>query len=429
MTRIALVLDRGEADDLAGFDEVFLWPATGLGTFRTKLSPSLNSLGAVTSINADFVRLALAVYAADKSVRRDFHGSNWNRRTLELSVPVSDPAIWTAHRESVTTLLAYLTGDQWSLDFRSGEIPLAADMLIEDSSPRTVLLSGGADSATGALLSAESLRPGETHNLVSHASSGVAKTAQQRVSAALNAQYPGTTATHHRIFLRRSKKRLDGSRFRNERSSRSRSLLFLALGLAVAGQSGGPLLIPENGFASLNPPLGPERVGALSTRTTQPWFLWSVSTLISDLSGHGLIINPYERLTKGEMFGRVKAILGADGASHYLSETNSCSHTDQHYLGVPSGTHCGVCFGCVVRRSSFMAAGIVDQTTYLDNMPTLDAGKYLEGKSVLTAVSDFIDSGIEEATIMSMPLPPNYSARSALELARRGMRELADFVG
>lgn len=428
MTRLALSLDRADADGLEGFDEVFLWPGTGVGSFNTKLKPSLASLGAVTSINADFVRIALAVYAADQSVRREFQGSDWNRRTFELSVPVSDRATWTSHKESLDGLLGYLTGDQWSVDFRSAAIPSAAATLLEDTSKHTVLLSGGADSATGALHSAESLKPGETHSLVSHSSSGAAKSSQRLVSAALCVHFAGRISTHHRIFLRRGKKRLDGTRFPNERSSRSRSLLFLALGLAVAGQSGGPLWIPENGFASLNPPLGPERVGALSTRTTQPWFLWRVSSLLSGVGGHGLIVNPYERMTKGEMFQRVEATLGAEGSSKYLSMTNSCSHTDQHYLGVPSGTHCGVCFGCVVRRSSFKAARILDQTKYLDGESNSKTQAYLDGKSVLTAVSDFVESGVQESTIMSTPLPPFYSARSALELARRGMNELAEFV-
>lgn len=429
MTRLALSLDRADAERLEGFDELFLWPGTGAGSFKTKLKPSLASLGAVTNINADFVRIALAVYAADQSVRREFQGSDWNRRTFELSVPVGDRMTWSSHKESLAALLGYLTGDQWSIDFRSATIPSAAAVMVEDTSRRTVLLSGGADSASGALLSAEGLKPGEAHSLVSHSSSGAAKSAQKLVSAALSSHFPGRISTHHRIFLRRGKKRLDGTKFRNERSSRSRSLLFLALGLAVAGQSGGPLLIPENGFASLNPPLGPERVGALSTRTTQPWFLWRVSSLLSDVGGHGLIINPYERMTKGEMFQCVEATLGAYGASTYLSMTNSCSHTDQHYLGVPSGTHCGVCFGCVVRRSSFKAARILDQTKYLDGASSWKTQAYLDGKSVMTAVADFVETGVEESAIMSMPLPPSYSARSALELARRGMNELADFVG
>lgn len=428
MTRIALSLDRADAEGLEGYDEVFLWDGSATDSFKSKLHPSLASLGSVNGVNADFVRIALAVYAADHSVLRDSRGSEWNQRSFELTVPVGEPKRWEENAHSLTGLLCYLTGDVWSLTFTQSSLPDAPPVMVEDVSRRTVLFSGGADSATGALVSAHTLGLGETHSLLSHSSSGATGSSQQLVTTALNGHFGSKCAAHHRIFIGRANKRLDGTKFPQEPSSRSRSLLFLALGLAVAGQSGGPLWIPENGFASLNPPLGPERVGALSTRTTQPWFLWRVSSLLTDMKGHGLIVNPFEHMTKGEMFRRVEGILGADGASLYLSTTNSCSHTDQRYLGVPSGTHCGVCFGCIVRRASFRASGIVDKTRYLSSEPGEKIVDYVDGKSVMTAMSDFVDRGIEEATIIAMPLPPGYLARSALELARRGMSELEDFL-
>lgn len=429
MTRIALSLNRAEAEALDGFDEVFLWDGSATDSFKTKLHPMLASLGSVSSINADFVRIALAVYASDHSVLRQSFGSDWNQRTFELTVPVSTPGRWATNADSLNGLLAYLTGDIWSLTFVESSLPDAPLTMLRETSLRTILLSGGADSATGALVSVSELGPGEVHRLVSHSSSGVSGSAQQLVTAALNSYFPTKKAAHQRIFLGRAKKRIDGTKFPREPTSRSRSLLFLALGLAVAGQSGGPLWIPENGFASLNPPLGPERVGALSTRTTQPWFLWRVSSLLTAMDGHGLIENPFERMTKGEMFQRVESILGVDGASKYLSTTNSCSHTDQQYLGVRSGTHCGVCFGCVVRRASFRAAKIVDQTRYLSNGSGQKIVDYVDGKSVMTAMRDFVDLGIEDSTIMAMPLPPGYGARSALVLAQKGMSELEGFLG
>lgn len=428
MTRIALSLDRAEAGGLEGYDEVFLWDGSATDSFKSKLHPSLVSLGSVSGVNADFVRIALAVYAADHSVLRESKGSEWNQRSFELTVPVGEPKRWADNADSLTGLLGFLTGDVWSMTFVQSSLPDAPTVMVEDASLRTVLFSGGADSATGALVSAHALGPGETHNLLSHSSSGATGSSQRLVTAALNGHFGSKNSAHHRIFLSRAEKRLDGTEFSQEPSSRSRSLLFLALGLAVAGQSGGPLWIPENGFASLNPPLGPERVGALSTRTTQPWFLWRVSSLLTDMEGHGWIVNPFEHATKGEMFRRVESILGADGASLYLSTTNSCSHTDQRYLGVPSGTHCGVCFGCIVRRASFQASGVVDKTWYLSSESSQKVMDYVEKKSVMTAMRDFVELGIEEAVIMAMPLPPGYLTRTALELSQRGMSELEDFL-
>ncbi|ASN19933.1 hypothetical protein [Arthrobacter sp. YN] len=428
MTRIALSLDRVEAEKLEGYDEVFLWDGSATDSFKSKLHPGLASLGSVGGVNADFVRIALAVYASDHSVLRESKGSDWNQRSFELTVPVSVPAKWAAQADSLTGLLGYLTGDAWSFTFIQSTLPDAPPVMVEDTSLRTVLFSGGADSATGALVSAHSLGPDETHALLSHSSSGATGSAQQLVTAALNGHFGSKNSAHHRIFLGRAKKRLDRTKFPKEPSSRSRSLLFLALGLAVAEQSGGPLWIPENGFASLNPPLGPERRGALSTRTTQPWFLWRVSSLLADMEGHGSIINPFEHMTKGEMFRRVEGILGADDASEYLSTTNSCSHTDQQYVGVSSGTHCGVCFGCIVRRASFNASGVADKTWYLSNESSEKILDYVEKKSIMTALRDFVELGVDEAVIMAMPLPPGYLTRTALELSQKGTGELEDFL-
>ena len=257
MTALALVLSRTEADGLVGMDEVFLWDGSANDSFKSLLKPDLSSLGPVPSLNADFVRIALAINATDHSVLRSARGSSWNRRELELSVPVSDPAVWSAHSTQLIALTNFLTGDSWSFSFSQAHLDASTVSMIGDTSKRVVLVSGGADSAAGALLSAHTLAGKETHTLVSHSSSSASGTPQRTVAAALNGTYPGKTSAHHQVFLSRVRKRLDGTYYRSESSSRSRSLLFLALGLAVASQSGGPLWIPENGFASLNldPPM------------------------------------------------------------------------------------------------------------------------------------------------------------------------------
>lgn len=426
MTAVALALSRAEAESLVGIDEVFLWDGSAGDSFKSLLKPNLSSLGPVPALNADFVRVALTIYATDLSVLRTARGSGWNQRELDLSVPVSDPDTWSANSARLIALANFLTGDAWTFSFSKAELAESTVSMIGDTSKRVVLVSGGADSATGALLSAHGLVGKETHTLVSHSSSSASGVPQRAVAATLGALYPGRTAAHHQVFLGRVEKRFDGTRFRKEPSSRSRSLLFLALGLAVASQSGNPLWIPENGFASLNPPLGPERIGALSTRTTQPWFLEQVSLLLAAVGAHGHIENPFQRMTKGEMFAEVAKMLGATQASEFLSNTSSCSHTDQFRLkGVVVGTHCGVCFGCAVRKASFKASGVVDATAYLSDQGTKYAS-YLGPRSILEATQDFVDLGIDKATVMAMPLPDSLGVREALELCERGLNELGE---
>jgi len=424
VTRLALIVDRRRIP--ADVDEVFLWDGSAEDSFKSLLGPSLELLGPVPTLNGDLVRLALAVYAADHTVLRQGRGSNWNTRDLVVTIPVSDPSAWNSAAPAIVEALDFLTGDHWTFEFSALAGIADNALLVRDTSTRVVLVSGGADSGMGALYSASTLGAKQTHSLVSHASSGAARTPQKVVHEQLEALFPGKQAAHHRIFLGRTNKRLDGSRFPNEPSSRSRSFLFLALGLSVASQSEVPLWIPENGFASINPPLGPERLGALSTRTTQPWFLWKIQQVLESVGAHGVIENPFQLTTKGEMFAQARSLLGEDDASAYLSATNSCSHTDQNYQGVPSGTHCGVCFGCIVRRASFKAGRVKDTTRYLSDESQHET--YVASHSVVEAARDFASTKIADATIMMMPLPPTLSARQAMGLCLRGQAEIAAYL-
>ena len=425
MTRLALVVDKRRIP--TDVDEVFLWDDDANDSFKSLLGPSLDRLGQVPTLNADFFRIALAVYATDHTVKRQERGSNWNARELVVLVPVSDPELWEAAVAGLIEAVDFLTGDHWAFEFTDLTGIAENDLLLRDTSTRVVLVSGGADSGIGALQSGSTLGTEETHTLVSHASSGAARTPQKHVHEQLEALFAGKQAAHHQLFLGRAQKRLDGTRFPNEPSSRSRSFLFLALGLSIASQSGAPLWIPENGFASINPPLGPERLGALSTRTTQPWFLGKIQAVLESIGAHGTIENPFQLMTKGEMFAQTKTLLGDDEASTYLSGTNSCSHTDQNYQGVASGTHCGVCFGCTVRRASFKAGGVADATRYLSDEPQHAA--YVASHSVVDAAKDFAATKISNATIMMMPLPPSLSARQAMELCLRGQAEIGAYLG
>lgn len=423
MTKLALALDSSGLP--TGEDVVFLWDGGATDSFKSQLKPSLESLGPVPVLNADFLRIALAVFVSDRSVRRNSKGQGWSRE-LDVSIPVSDPKLWAANTKDLVEIMNYLTGDHWIFRFTKMPAIAVPTSLIADKSERVVLVSGGADSGSGAIYSAHSLAKDGTHTLVSHASSAATRTPQVYLHSELEKLFPGKQAAHHQVFIGR-KKSFNGTNYINEPSSRSRSLLFLALGLSVAAQSGAPLWIPENGFASLNPPLGPERIGSLSTRTTQPWFLWRVSELLQAIGAHGTIVNPFQLMTKGEMFKQVISILGAEQASSYLSSTNSCAHTDQHYQGgVPSGTHCGVCFGCILRRSSFKAAGVKDQTRYLSDEPEFE--QYVSKHTIINAAKDFVASEISDATIMAMPLPPTMTAREAKNLCQRGQSEIKDFL-
>jgi len=413
-----------------GYDEIFLWSkSSALSTFRSPLDEHLGTFGIVRQENIDLVRLALGVFSADRSVRRAGGGSDWNARDIELTVEVGEPHAWAAHAPELASVIGFLSGDRWTFHFTQAELPSVALMELDEPTPdRTVLLSGGADSAAGALTAALRLPAGSTLQLVSQFSATSISPFQKDLVARIRTLAPGRTICHRQIALNRNAKRIDGTNFPLEASSRSRSLLFLALGLAAAQPSGGPLYIPENGFASLNPALGPERRGALSTHTTHPRFLVELQEALSKVGAHGLIENPFQALTKGEIFANVASLVGADEASAYLSASNSCAHTDARYSGVAPGSSCGVCFGCLVRRASFHASGIADTTEYLGADATGRVASFVAQKSIVEAMHDFVSQDPKPRMVMTMSLPDDYPPAAALDLCKRGVSEMRAFL-
>ena len=236
----------------------FYWSSNAAGSFVSTYDPYLGGLGTVAPLNIDFVRIAVAAFTADRSTRRKGDGSNWNSRDIVLTVPVHSPDRWRSVSDDLESLLGLLTGDSWKLRFIPSYGPKEPVANFTPGAERVVLVSGGADSAIGALKSRQTVGPGG-HILVSHVGATVLAPVQRWVGCRARRLVPGAPQKHLQIGFRRKTYQVNGAKFPSEPSSRSRSLLFLAFGLAVASRDAVPLWIPENGFASLNPPLGAER--------------------------------------------------------------------------------------------------------------------------------------------------------------------------
>lgn len=404
----------------------FYWLTDQRSSFTSGMGPNLGALGPVPPVNIDVVRIALTAFAADRSVRRKGRGSNWNQRSLDLEIPVSDPTRWEALSDELAGVLGFLSGDRWSLSFTREQAPVEGVSHPAATTPpaRVVLLSGGADSATGGLHSRSLLAPDDHHILLSHYSNTMLAPIQRRVAAGIERLLPGPGQEHVVVHLGRGSHRIDGTEYPTESTSRSRSLLFLALGLAVASVYQVPLWIPENGFASLNPPLGPERLGSLSTRTTHPAFLQDLATTLTRAGAHATIENPFAQSTKGEMFRSVVDLVGGDEASDFLSRTHSCALTGQRAHHISAERSCGVCFGCVLRRASFAASGVADQTGYIAPSGDSVVQGWLDRKSVEQPVRNFIRRGVSARDLAALGLPASYPMRDAIDLCRRNIEEL-----
>jgi len=165
-------------------------------------------------------------------------------------------------------------------------------------------------------------------------------------------------------------------------------------------------------------------LGSLSTRTTHPAFLQGLSAVLTKVGAHTVIENPFTRSTKGEMYQQVVHLVGPDETSAFLSATHSCALTGQRAHHISAEMPCGICFGCVLRRASFIASGVTDTTNYIAPSSDPTVQKWLDSKSVEQQVQNFIRRGVRGRDLATLGLPRNYPVRDALDLCQRGIKEL-----
>lgn len=423
MSQHRLLLSAGSRQLAELSREDFLWRPPGEeSSMRTALGPRLEQLGPVADAHVDFVRLAALVYLVDRTTPRTERGFE---RELSLTVPVADPDAWNAQATPLAGLLRTLSSDTWSLSFVKARPPRRRDVAPAHGSDLVLLFSGGADSLSGALVAhAEGRNP----LLASHWDFSITGGVQNRLIDDLETFWGVRPATQKVRLGRRAKQIGSGVTFRTEGSSRSRSLLFLALGLAIASVNDAELWMAENGFASLNVPLTGERRAAFSTRTTHPGFLRDLGVLLLTLGLRVRLSNPFEQLTKGEVYARVATAIGATDASRLLSSSHSCAKPDRG-PGFPADTHCGACYGCLVRRAAFPAAALPDTTAYIEQKlrgdPGRDARLGRAWRATYESARARIERGVSIADILALGLPDDYDLDEALRVAQAGVKELA----
>jgi hypothetical protein len=422
MSRHRLLLSTGahQLEQLARED--FLWRPVGEpSSLHTTIGPRLEQLGPVPDSHVDFVRLAALVYLVDRTVPRTERGFE---RELELIVPVANPDGWNAHADDIAVLLRLLSSDTWSLEFTAARPPRRREIAPARSSDLVVLFSGGADSLAGVLAAHAE---GRSPLLTSHWDFTITGGVQNRLVQALESLWGDRPRTQKVRLGRRTTQIGSGQKFRAEGSSRSRSLLFLALGLAVASVNDAQLWMAENGFASLNVPLTGERRAAFTTRTTHPGFLSELALVLRRVGLRVELSNPFEQLTKGEVYQRVIDAIGAADAVALLGASHSCAKPDRGPK-FSAETHCGACYGCLVRRAAFLAAELPDPTTYIEQElrgdPGRDARMGHAWRTTYESVRARVERGVSIADILALGLPDDYDLDMALRIAQTGVAEL-----
>lgn len=320
----------------------------------------------VSPICEDLYIVALSVYAADKRVPRSITSDGWTRK-LHLSIPVLEVDKWNSVRKDFEKMLSFLSGDIWNVSFRSCSIenrykdkrkrPPKKKVDLQ-SFEAVSLFSGGMDSYCGAY---EMISQDKKIMLVGNKEYGKLNKIQKKLLEHIINSFKDNESMFF-SFSARAYQPLYSDFSRSENTSRSRSFLFLSAAICVADLIGNniPVYIPENGFIGLNLPLTASRKGSCSTRTTHPYFLKSLNSILSKIGINHYISNQYAFLTKREMVQKLKDI---DGFSDMIHLTISCSHPlNGRWEQKPFPKNCGYCYPCLIRQSSLLDISLPEDT-------------------------------------------------------------------
>lgn len=297
------------------------------------------------------LNISISVFAADKIFSRTETSDNWTR-DIELFVPIHSSISHLS--SSLEKCLSFLSGDRWKFFLRESEILNMGRCYYKDNFiPDAVcLFSGGSDSLTNAI---NLLEKGKRLLLVGHHDYSITAHKQSELASSLMQKYGSNNLRLSKVEL----KIIDN----NERSTRSRSFLFISLAIVTASAFGPdiPIYVPENGFIGINAPLTEGRLGSYSTRTTHPKYFEYLSNIISLFGlGHELI-NPFKYESKGTILERCN---NRDILKKLFPASISCAHpTTGRWKGFPSG-NCGYCYPCLIRRASAHKMGWDSQNDY-----------------------------------------------------------------
>lgn len=400
-----------------GVEYVSMYEHEGLAdvsTVGTALIKDILASGVAPSARSwDFLSLALAVNAADNVLERAPSPDGWTRQ-IELEVVLYEPEPYQVLAKEIEQALRFLTGDFWKLTFVDGGYPPPRPKSpVRFDADCVCLLSGGLDSLVGALnLTEEGRRP----LLVSQTAKGDKET-QSLFATGLGGN------ERHLQWNQNIRPKVEDI----EGSTRGRSIGFFAFAAVAADHlatvspdlpSPIEVFVPENGLISLNVPLNPGRVGSLSTKTTHPVFMGRLRKLWAALGIPAVLHLPYAAKTKGEMMAECKV---PDVLAKVATQATSCGRFVRNGY-----KHCGRCVPCLVRRASFIRAGIEDDTTYvypmlrgaqLDNDPN-DIG------AVAAAVLKVEQNGVRVFAAGQLAFAEPSRRREFEGVVQRGLAEL-----
>lgn len=301
----------------------------------------------------DFLFMASVFYVTDKFVGRKNTEDKWTRN-IKIKIPVYELTKWHTEKENLDKCMSFLTGDIWEIEFYQNTSSLHRPterrrpprrVLPRVQADLVCLFSGGLDSLVGAVDWLESNPQGDIL-LVGHYDGQVSgpKTDQSNLFNHLQ--------RHYASRIDSLQVRAGQSPSGKETTFRSRSILFLAIGIYAAASIGEdvPLLIPENGTIALNIPLTPSRRGSCSTRTAHPSYLRMLSHILQSVGITNPILNPLGMKTKGEAISQCR---NQQVLQNAIPDSVSCGKSGHKSSWIRRDAKgCGRCVPCIFRRAS-----------------------------------------------------------------------------
>jgi hypothetical protein len=358
------------------FDDVIIHLYNGNEHFCTNINfdfiPLYSFARDKESVAFDFLFFSVLIYNIDRFVNRNiFSLEGWTREIEVTNIPILHLAEFQRIRTEMNDAISFLTGDLWNINYCQSEgilfqekknIINRGEIGIFD---KVCLFSGGLDSLIGAIDELEHVQPGKKLLLISHKDLGKEGKDQESIIDILNRQhFYENKYVQIQTSVGIGKKNM-GERIARESTFRSRSLLFIAMGIYAAHKIGQniPLIIPENGTIALNVPLMPSRRSACSTRTTHPEFLDRIKKILAAIGISNPMDNPCELKTKGEMVYRSVNQLILRQLIDFSCSCAKRGHTS-HWDASPEVIaqnnirHCGMCLPCIYRRVSLHMNGL-----------------------------------------------------------------------
>ena len=124
------------------------------GDVRIDFSTLLHFASEQPDITLDFFIISTCVYGIDRLIKRKINSVDGWSRDMKVKFSVSNPSKWKSAKSHLETVLSFLTGDYWEVDFRKSNLSLpktATDNLFRENYSQVNLFSGGLDSLIGAI--------------------------------------------------------------------------------------------------------------------------------------------------------------------------------------------------------------------------------------------------------------------------------------